>query len=183
VISPPGEQLTGKVGLGAIVILAGYLVLDSQPVGIFKILETYGDTTSWALLIAVPTIVVSYVLGILSIDVAQVLLGRLSVFRSVDEGRDLLVVGSSPDILQARYSEVIRRAELLQGAVIAFLMLACGCLIDRENFGNGFLGWTVVVIAVVLAVLSGVFAARAARGAKALVLTVSAASLRSQPQG
>ena len=178
-ITPPGEQLTGKAGLGAIVLLAGYLVADSQPLGMFRILKTYGDTTPWVLLVAVPTVVVSYVLGILSIDVAQVLLRPLSPFRALDEGRDLLRVGSGPEILQARYSEAIRRAELLQGAVIAFLMLTCGCLIDRKNFASGFLGWSVIAIAVVLAVLSGVFAARAARGAKALVLIVSPAGSRS----
>jgi uncharacterized membrane protein (DUF485 family) len=162
--SPSAELVTGRLGLGAIVLLAGFLVVDGQQLGAYRIVETYGSSTAWGVVVAVPTLVLSYILGVLCVGTAEITVGRMSALGHGREVDALLSAATAGNLVQATYSDLVRRRELLEGAIVAFALLAIGCVADLPMMpGQPALVFVLAAISLVLAVLCFLFAVRAAR--------------------
>ena len=166
-LGAPIETITGRLGVGAIALLALFLSADGMQIGVFHIVESYGGSVTFGLVAALPTAVVTYVLGVFCVGTADLLLTRFEAFRDPGPEEILELSKDGGDLLKQQYLESLRNSDLLKGSSISFLLLAVGTVLDAPNM-RGY--ESIVVVATVAAVgLSGmslVFACRAVARAK-----------------
>ena len=77
------ESLVGFFSIGSLCFLGGFFLLDSL-VGIYSVLEAYGGSPVWGILAALPTLVVSYVLGLMAVMAAELFFARFSSLHEHD---------------------------------------------------------------------------------------------------
>ncbi len=75
------EAVTGRLGVGAIAFLGMYLAVDGLQLGVFELVETYGKSVAWGILGVIPTIVVTYIIGVFCLEIADTALSRSASFR------------------------------------------------------------------------------------------------------
>lgn len=163
------EIVTGRLGVGAICLLAVFLAVDAMQIGAFAMVETYGSSTTFGIVAALPTAVVAYILGAFCVGVAELALSRFPAFKEPDPEEVLVVSRAGGELLQQFYTERVRNYELLKGASFAFLLLAIGSAFEWKNM-PGFEGIVVLSCcgALALSGLSLVFARRSISAARAL---------------
>ncbi len=69
------EDITGFLGVGTLEILGVFFILDGT-FGFLTFIEIYSKTSTWAILVTVPLLVVAYVFGLLTSIGTEVLLSR-----------------------------------------------------------------------------------------------------------
>ncbi len=106
------EAITGRLGVGAIAFLGLFLIADGMQIGIYDLVETYGRSTAWGIVGVVPTVVVTYIVGVFCLGVSELLLARVRSFPSsaADELIDVSLAESA--LLQQVYSEHLRNHDL-----------------------------------------------------------------------
>jgi hypothetical protein len=173
------ESITGRLGVGSIALLGLFMLFDGQTSGVYLLVERYGKSTSWGILGVIPTVVVTYILGVFCVGLAEVVFGRFRSLRSPAQPDAILTISAKRSaLLDTVYSEQLRDHELLKGASIAFLILAAGCLGEAPNMGAyPMLVWLSALGAVVSAALSLLFARKAALRAQHFVATLGEAKL------
>jgi hypothetical protein len=169
------EAVTGRLGIGAIAFLGLYLFVDGLQIGVFELVEAYGKSATWSILGVIPTAVVTYIVGVFCLGIAEVALARFPSFRSPPPADIIALSRTGSVLLQQLYSEDLRNHELLKGASIAFVILALGATAEAQNM-NGYVTivWLSALGAFALSVLSLIFSRRAAARAAALARTVQA---------
>lgn len=132
---PSLEEITGYLGVGALLLLGIFFVIDGLT-NFWITVEQYAKTSSFAILFTVPLLVISYVLG---------LIGSLTVQNLVDRfvppilSPDLFAAAAqkSREPLLSRYLEVERHSRLLYGCTLAFLLMAVGALLVQRYLPTG----------------------------------------------
>ena len=167
------EIVTGRLGVGAIAFLGLFLIVDGMQIGVFKMIETYGKSTTWGIIGVIPTTVVIYIVGLFCLEVADIFLSRFTSF-SVSQPDEIIAVSSTgSDMLQQLYAEHLRNHELLKGTSVSFLILAVGSIAETSNMPSyGAIVWCSTAGAFALAILSLLFSQRAGNRAKALSAAV-----------
>jgi hypothetical protein len=155
------EAITGRLGVGAIAFLACFLVADGQQIGIFEMVESYGKSASFGIVIALPTAVVTYVLGVIMMGLADLIYRPFSSLAPITARQVRVVSMRGGALLQQIFVENLRNFELLKGASAAFVLLAVGCLAEISNMPSRAIIAASVVGSVALAMLSLMFAVRA----------------------
>ena len=138
------EAVTGRLGVGAVAFLGLFLMFDGLQVGVFELIETYGASSTWGLVGALPTTVVIYIIGVFCIGFAELGLSRYAAFQGPTPDDILIVSRSGTGLLQHLYADHLRNHELLKGAAVSFMILAVGSfaewrtvrLRDRCNAGG-----------------------------------------------
>lgn len=144
------EEVTGYLGIGALELLAAFFIIDGYS-NFFELVEWYSKTSSWAILFTVPGIVIAYVLGVVSVATFEIFIPVPVVLTPEVFAQ---AVKSKSEPLLRRYSEVERVARLLNGASLAFLLIAVGLLAEVRMLGRfGFVGYVGAFCAVVLTCL------------------------------
>jgi hypothetical protein len=144
------EDLTGYLGLGALELLGFFFVLDGIS-GFLVFLETYAKTSSWAILVTIPVLVVSYILGLTSSLAVESALRFRPILTPELFAR---TATSKNETLIRRYAEVERHSRLLNGCLVAFLFLGFGSLAEVRMMGTfGFVGYLGFGIALFLTAL------------------------------
>ena len=144
------EDLTGYLGIGALELLGFFFVLDGAS-GFLVFLETYAKTTSWAILVTVPILVVSYILGLISSLIVESAV-RLKPILTPD--LFARVTASKNETLIRRFAEVERHTRLLNGCLVAFVLLAAGSLAEVRMMGSfGFVGSLGMILGLLLAAI------------------------------
>lgn len=159
---PAIEEVSGFLGVGSLQILGVFLILDGT-LGFLAFLETYAKTSTWAILVTVPLLVVSYVFGLISSLGTQALLERFipsqltpALFRLVSESKN--------DALMQKWFDAERHSLLLHGCVAAYLLLAVGSWAEVSMMAPfGFVGYVGLVGGVVIALLCPLLARRIQR--------------------
>ncbi len=163
------EAVTGRLGVGAIAFFGLFLIVDGINVGVFELIEAIGKSVTWGIIGILPTVVVTYIVGVFCLGIAEVLLSRFASFSSPKPDDIIAVSGTDSALLQQLYSEHLRNHELLKGTFVSFLVLAVGCVAESTKMtGSMAIVWLFTAGAVALAVLSLVFSGRAARRAGAI---------------
>ena len=155
------EAITGRLGVGAIAFLACFLIVDGQQVGVFEMVEFYGKSASFGIVIALPTAVVTYVLGVIMMGIADLLFSRFSSLAPIAARQVRAVSTRGGVILQQIFVEHLRDFELLKGAAAAFLLLVVGCLAEIPNMPVATIVAGAALGSLLLAALSLLFARRA----------------------
>lgn len=146
------EEVSGYLGVGSLVVLGALFVVDGAA-NLVPFLETVFRTTTWTLLAAVPMLVISYVLGLVSSLGAELMLRPLlptvltpDHFRAVSQ--------SGNEMLIHKYGEVERHTRLLFGCSVAFVILGLGCWSETRLLGDfAWIGYLCLAVALALAVL------------------------------
>lgn len=161
-LGAPVETITGRLGVGSICFLAFFLAADGMQIGVFNLVEAYGDSVTFGIVAALPTAVVAYILGVFCFGTADLVLSKFNAFQEPDPEKLLALSKSGGDLLKQSYSETIRNLELLKGSFVAFILLAVGTVLDASNMR----GYEPIIVlasisAIGLSALSLLFARRA----------------------
>ena len=159
---PAIEEVSGFLGVGSLEILGIFFILDGTS-GFLAFVEAYAKTSAWAILVAVPLLVVAYVFGIISSLGVEALLERFlpseltpTLFRVVSESKN--------DALMQKYLDAERHGLLLHGCVAAFLLLAVGSWAEVPMMTPfGFVGYIGLIGGVAVVVLCPLLARRIQR--------------------
>jgi hypothetical protein len=166
-LAAPIETITGPLGVGAICFLAFFLAVDGMQIGVFHIVETYGDSVTFGIVAALPTAVVAYILGVFCVGTADLVLSKFSAFQEPDPEEIYALSKTGGDLLRQSYSEKIRNFELLKGSSVAFILLAAGTVFDASNMLKYEIIFVLAFIAAIgFSILSLLFARRAVLKAK-----------------
>jgi hypothetical protein len=162
------DAVTGQLGVGAIAFFGLFLIVDGM-IGVFDLVETMGKSVTWGIIGLLPTVVVTYIVGVFCLGIAEVVLSGFPSF-SLPKPEDIIAVSRiGSTLLQQVYSEHLRNHELLEGTSVSFLILAVGCITESSSMsGSIVIVWFFTAGAIALAVLSLLFSGRAARRAAAI---------------
>jgi hypothetical protein len=127
------EAITGRLGIGAIAFLGLFLIVDRMQVGVFELIQIYGKSTAWGIVGVVPTVVVTYIIGVFALGIAELALSRVNGFSSPHAKELVAISRSGSPLLDRLYAENLRNHELLKGAFVSFLLLATGCIDELPN--------------------------------------------------
>jgi hypothetical protein len=167
------EAITGRLGVGAVAFLGMFLIFDGLQIGVYALVEEYAQSTAWGIVGVIPTAVVTYIVGVVCVGIAESMTSRLPFAPSPTPEEIAAVSHDGGPLLQQVYSGHLRNHELLTGASFAFLVLAIGCMAETPNMpGNAVVVWLSTLGALALAALSLLFARRAALRASALASAV-----------
>jgi len=164
------ESISGRLGIGAIAFLGLFLLVDGIQSDVLGLVEMMGKTTTWGIIGVVPTIVVTYIIGVFCLGIAEASLSGFPSLLASTKPEDILAVSATGSVLlQQIYFEHLRNYELLKGSTVSFFILAIGCIAETPKLGyNSFIGWLFTSGAIFLAILSLVFARSASRSASAI---------------
>lgn len=100
------EAVTGRLGVGAIAFLGLFLIVDGMQIGVFDLVETIGKSVTWGIIGIVPTVVVTYIVGVFCLGIAEIVLSGLFSFTS-PKPEDIIAVSSTGSaLLQQLYSSI-----------------------------------------------------------------------------
>lgn len=171
------EAVTGRLGVGAIAFFGLFLLVDGTSHGVFPLMETIGKSVTWSIVGVLPTVVVTYIIGVLCFGVAEVILTRVPTLASPEPAAIIAVSRTGSELLQQLFAEHVRNHELLKGSFVSFIILAIGCVGERSNMtGAPTIVWLFAGAALVLASMSLFFARRAASRAQAIAAAARAFS-------
>jgi hypothetical protein len=147
------EDLSGLLGIGSLHILGIFFILDGN-FNFFLFLEDYGQTSTWAILVAIPLLVIAYILGVLS----TVLSSRIvSLIFDKEEQRKKLfatVATLNNEMLSSRYKDMERNRSLLNSCALALFVLALGSLSEVHVMGSfGVVGYIGALGAAIAAIV------------------------------
>lgn len=162
------DAVTGRLGVGAIAFFGLFLIVDGM-IGVFDLVETMGKSVTRGIIGILPTVVVTYIVGVFCLGIAEVVLSVFPVFSSPKPEDIITVSGTGSSLLQQLYAEHLRNHALLKGISVSFLILAVGCIAESPHMsGSIAIVWLFTAGAIALAVLSLLFSGRAARRAAAI---------------
>ena len=167
------ENLTGMLSVGSLCLLGAFLFLDGRT-AIFHVLETYGKSTAWAVVAAIPTFVTGYVVGVFAVTAATLTLSRIRWLHRPEDRSGLIAVATfGNEVITSRFWDVSRQRRLLEGGTIGFLSIAIGAWSEAASFPEfRSLGQVLAAGALTLALLCPVFSAMLAREERFLVAEV-----------
>jgi hypothetical protein len=64
------EAVTGRLGVGAIAFFGLFLIVDGM-VGVFDLVEAMGKSVTWGVIGLLPTVVVTYIVGLFCLGIAR----------------------------------------------------------------------------------------------------------------
>jgi hypothetical protein len=137
---PPWENVQGFSGataVGAIIIVDLALIANSFADNLFPVIDMYARTSTWAIVVAIPVLSLTYLVGLLSIGAGETVLTWL---RFVDTRRlteDAVALSRQGDFIVGRFQQFRQEAELLAGSMVAFALLALGSGLSSWRI----LGW------------------------------------------
>jgi hypothetical protein len=168
------ENLTGMLSVGSLCLLGAFLFLDGRT-AIFHVLETHGKSTAWAVVVAIPTFVTGYVVGMFAVTAATLILSRIRwLYRPEDRSGLIVVARFGNEVSTSRYLDLSRQRRLLEGGTIGFLSIAIGAWSEAASFPEfRSLGQALGAGALTLALLCPFFSAMLAREERFLVAEVT----------
>jgi hypothetical protein len=70
------EEFTGTIGVGCLITLGLFFLTDSQ-FRYWAYIEGLMKTNSWGVLVSVPLLIVNYILGLIIIEIGELIFPRL----------------------------------------------------------------------------------------------------------
>lgn len=128
-------DLSGTLAVGSIAFAGAFLVVDGQ-INLYQLIQQYAETPSWAIVLAGPVLVLSHAFGVVAIQSTSLVRAAYDA----KHGRDSLevfvrIARLDNEHIVARYEELRRAQEFLQGMTPALLILGVGALCSRIHLG------------------------------------------------
>ena len=120
------QGFSGAAAVGSIVFVDLALIANAFADNLFPVINLYSQTTTWAIVIALPVLALVYLIGLLSIGAGEAALLCFRLVSRADLAEDIRGLPGLPQIIAARYQQLRQDAEILAGSAIAFGLLAVG---------------------------------------------------------
>jgi hypothetical protein len=135
------KGLFGVFGVGSLLILGCFFILNGT-IGIWDTMEEAAGLKGWNIFVSIPIVVVSYLFGIISIEMADLILYNKNI--QVEENKTIkALIEIDNQFLQGIYIENLQTQRLLKGGFIAFIFIAVGTFLEANRWDTiGILGYT-----------------------------------------
>jgi hypothetical protein len=169
------QGFSGATAVGTLTLLGLLLTANAFATNLFPAIHFYSQTPTWAIVVAVPVVALSYLLGLLSNGAAEAVLVWLRLVDGKALTEDPVWVSVHGEFVAGRFQQLRQEAELLAGSAISMTLLSIGAGLSAWNVE----GWrrfltTVALVAIGFA-LSSIALSRS-RFSSAHRLAVAAAS-------
>lgn len=168
------QGFSGATAVGSLVLVAWVLITNAFAENLFPVINIYAQSSTWAIVTAVPLLSLAYLLGLLSIGAGESL---MTLFKfvpadSFDEGQ--IGFSEPAGLVGSRYQQLCQDAEILAGSALALGLLAVGAVLHAWRIE----GWrrfliSVAVCATLVAVGSFALSVRRRLWASRLARSVS----------
>jgi hypothetical protein len=140
------EGFSGATAVGSLVFIDLALIADAFADNLFPTINAYSQTPTWAIVVAVPFVALTYLLGVISISGGAALLawGRESRIAPTEETSFLATCNP---LVASRFQQLQQEAQLLSGSFVAFTLLSFGSAFHAAQIP----GWRRFLISVVIA--------------------------------
>ena len=156
----PWQSIQGFSGasvIGALVLVDLGLIANAFADNLFPTITNFSTTAAYALVIAVPVLSLTYLLGLLCIGAAELALTLSHLLNAKTLAEDTVTVSARGESCAARFHQLRQEAELLAGGVIVFALLAVGSALSAWRIEGWRRFLTAVAIAAVIFAVSSVF--------------------------
>ena len=164
------QGFSGATAVGSIAFVDWALITNAFADNLFPVIDLYSSTPTWAIVVAIPIIALTYLLGLLFIGAGEILLLRMKLLTSADLDDEGMHRSDLPALVTARYHVLRQEAEVLAGSALAIGLLAVGTTLHSWRID----GWrrfliSVTLCAIVLAIGSAALAIRRHKAAAQLL--------------
>jgi hypothetical protein len=161
------ENLTGYFAVGSLCFLGIFFFLDTQ-LNLVNLVQKWGNSTTWAIVVAIPLLVMIYVLGMFATTIAQIIFSRFKLFHNSEEDEDVFIIAKfNNEVFIRRYFSLIQQQQTLEGGVIGFVFTAIAGFSQAKSPGSPHLlgygvGFSFLIMAI-LAPLCSIYIAKQRR--------------------
>src|SRR6267142_1431877 len=117
------QGFSGASAVGSIVFVDLALIANAFADNLFPTIDLFAQTATWAIVVAIPTLSLVYLMGVLSIGAGEGLLACLHLAKQTTHSEDVKVLLAGNEAVVGRYRQLRQDAELLAGSAIAFVLL------------------------------------------------------------
>jgi hypothetical protein len=149
------QGFSGAAAVGALTLIGFILIANAFATNLLPAIDFYSRTPTWAIVIGIPTLALTYLLGLLSIGTAEVLLLRLGLVDPDAFIEDHIAVSGRGDFVAGHFQQLRQEAQLLAGGAVGLALMAVGAVLSAWATE----GWrrflvSIAVAAIVLALAS-----------------------------
>jgi hypothetical protein len=127
------QETGGTIAVGSLVLFGLFLLIDGL-LDAFSIIEPYAATATWTILVSVPLLVISYLLGVVTSQIAHLLLLWPKKGPDRAEIDNFIAVALlKNEAIMERYTAIRRNEALLFGSSAALIVVAVGCIAERRR--------------------------------------------------
>ena len=128
--------IAGPAGVGALCFLGIFLFLDGRAPTLFPTVEVYAKTATWGIVVAIPVLVMAYVIGALvsacGVLAIQSFAGP-TFAQEVTELSQLAALAGEKSVAVDAYTMLIRDRSVFVGCAGACMILCAGALSEIRN--------------------------------------------------
>lgn len=129
-------DLSSALPIGSISFLGLFFILDHF-MNLWIFLEGYTGTTTWNIILAIPTLVIMYIIGIINLRISDHIFSKAFKKDPTEELKLFLnIVAMKNNALTERYFEIKRLKEFFQACFFAFIILGFGTILTYKWAGN-----------------------------------------------
>jgi hypothetical protein len=143
------QGFSGATAVGALTVIGLILIANAFATNLFPAIDFYARTPTWAIVVAIPAVALTYLLGLLSTGAAEVLLVSTRLVDSDALIADHIAVSARGDFVASRFHQLRQEAELLAGGSIGLVLLAGGAALSAWTAD----GWRRFLISTAIAAL------------------------------
>ncbi len=132
------EEFTGTIGVGCLVSLGLFFLTDSQ-FRYWNDIEQLMGTNSWGVLVSIPILIVNYILGLVIIELGELIIPKLIRKKDQLEFQENFkkVARLNNELITSRYNEVYQNKRILNGSSIGFILISMGVFLEGIDFSDG----------------------------------------------
>lgn len=138
------QGFSGATAVGALTFIGLVLIANAFAPNLFPAIDFYARTSTWAIVVAIPVLSLAYLLGLVSIGIAE---AALIWFSLLDENllvNDPIKVSSCGEFVASKFHQLRQEAEILAGSSISLVLLSFGAALSAWAVG----GWRRFLIAI-----------------------------------
>ncbi len=149
------QGFSGATAVGALTLVGLVLIANSFASNLLPAIDFYARTATWAIVVAVPVVALTYLLGLIATGAAEALL----VWRRLVDANvlidDQIAVSGHGELISGYFQQLHQEAGLLAGGSIGLSLLGLGAALSAWAAS----GWwrflaSVAIAAIALAIAS-----------------------------
>jgi len=126
------EDLTSSLAVGSLIFLGLFLTVD-RFLDLWSFIESYASDATWAIVAAIPTLVITYAIGLFAISATDIIFLRLRGKKLPSEVEKYITIAElKNDVIAQRYITLKRNQAFFQGCTAAFFILTIGALCSTK---------------------------------------------------
>jgi len=155
-------DLSSALALGSLSFLGVFFIVDHY-IELWTLFGQFAGDATWAVVLSLPTLVITYTVGLFNIHIANLLFNKLfKRDRNYENELFISIALINNDAITQKYFELKRLQVFFQACFIAFLVLGIGtCFtyrwVPRPEVFSFLIGVGLIVIGCICPILSKIF--------------------------